>query len=114
MTSDFTSSKDVVEVLTFPPSNSIIGLPIVVDVVIGFNPLEHLQIVLVLCLNQLVDIDVPLDLVLGKRLLQNLVVLDEFIVMLCAPFHFGQRNSSGIASVNDLAVKGSSSALFNL
>jgi hypothetical protein len=89
-------------------------LPIVLDIEEALHPLEELKVVLVLSLYELVHIDVALDVVLLEGLLEDLVVLNIFVVVLGSPFDFCHGYSAREAGIDDLTIKSTSSALLDL
>ena len=66
-------------------TKSVIFVTIVVLVEVSFQPLAELKVIQVARLDQLCNIDVTLDTVLVESLLEDLVVLDEFVFVLCIP-----------------------------
>jgi len=89
-------------------------MTIVLDIEETLHPLQELEIVLILSLNELVNVDVALDVVFQKDLLQNLIVFDIFVVVLCIPSDLSHWDCARVASVDDLAIHGSCCALLNL
>ena len=112
--SHLVSTKDVKQVLTLPSPDRIVRLPIVLDVEEALHPLEELKVILVLGLHELVHIDVALDVVLLEGLLEDLVVLNIFVVVLGSPFDFCHGYSAREAGIDDLTIKSTSSALLDL
>ena len=76
--------------------------------------MKEFKVVLILRLDELIDIDVALDVILLEGLLQDLIVLDVFIVMLGLPPDLRHGNRPWVASVDDLAINSTGSALLNL
>lgn len=52
--------------------------------------------------NKFVDIDMALDVVFIESVLQQFVVLNEFIIRLCLPIDLGHGNRIGEHHVKDL------------
>ena len=69
---------------------------------------------MVLGLHELVDLDVSLNTVLIECALQDLVVLDEFILVLSIPLDLAKLKGSSVKTVHHCAVNRASGALFNL
>jgi hypothetical protein len=55
--------------LALAATDSIVGLTVVLDVEKAFHPLQEFKVILIFCLDQLVNIDVPLDVILLESLL---------------------------------------------
>ena len=108
------TSGDVEEILALTPGGAIVGLPIIVLVEEGFDPLAELEVVLVLGLDELVDVDVALDSVLVEGVLEDLVVLNELVLVLRAPAHSLERKGVGVEAVHDSAIDSSRRTLLNL
>ena len=100
--------------LVLSPTKGVVWLATVVLLEVSFQPLAELEVVLVSSLLELGDIDVTLDSVLVEGLLENLVVLNEFILVFGIPLHLAEVESSGIEAVHHGAVHGSSCALLDL
>jgi hypothetical protein len=106
--------EDVKQVLALPAPDRIVWLPIVLDVEEALHPLEELEVVLVLSLDELVHIDVALDVILLEGLLEDLVVLNIFVVVLGSPLDLCHGYSAREAGINDLTIKSTGSALLDL
>ena len=100
--------------MAFATAYRIVRFSIEVDVKVAFEPLEKLEVILIFSLDKLINVDVLLHIVLGKRLLQHFVVLDELVVVLGSPFNLGHGNRARVDGVDDLTVNGTGSALLNL
>jgi hypothetical protein len=101
---DLSTTKDVEELLAFAATYGIVGLTIVVLFEVGFEPLAELKVVLVLSLGELSNFDVSLDTVLVEGVLENLVIFDEFVLMLGIPFYLGELKGSRVETIHDSAV----------
>ena len=110
----FIASHYIEKILSLATTHWIICTSVVLDIKKALHPLHKLEVVLVFGLNELVNINIALDIVLQECLLQNLVVLDIFVVVLCVPLNFIHRNSARVARINDLAIQCSCGALLNL
>mmetsp|Transcript_24409 Transcript_24409/g.41467 ORF Transcript_24409/g.41467 Transcript_24409/m.41467 type:complete len:202 (+) Transcript_24409:295-900(+) len=73
----------------------------------GLQPLTEFEVILVLCLDELVNVHISLDFVLGKGCLQKFVVLDVFIVRLCLPVDSRHGDGSRKDIVRQLASNSS-------
>ena len=102
--SDLSGAENVEKFLSLAAADSVVGLAIVVLFKIGFEPLTKLKVVLVLCLGELADFDVALDAVLVEGVLENFVVLDEFVLVLGVPLDFAEGEGSRVEAVHDGAV----------
>jgi len=112
--SHLVSTKDVKQVLTLPTPDRIVWLPILLDVEEALHPLEEHKVVLVLSLHELVHIDGALDIILLEGLLEDLVVLNIFVVVISSPLDLCHGYSAREAGVNDLTIKSTGSALLDL
>ena len=110
----FVSTSNVVEILVLAAARAVVGLAVVVLVEKGLDPLAELQVVLVLGVFQFANVNMALDAVLVKSSLQNLVVLDKFVLVLCLPLDTAKGERVGVQAVHNCAVNRTSSALFNL
>ncbi len=110
---DFVASRNVVELLALATGWSIVGLPIVVLLKVCFDPLAELQVVLVFSFDKLSDIDVAFDAILVECCLQDLIVLHEFMFVLCLPLNSAVGEASRIQAIHYAAVNGRCGALLN-
>lgn len=110
----FVATSDVVEILVLAAARTVVRFPVVVLVEKGLDPLAELQVVLVLGVFQFSDVNVALDAVLVKGSLQNLVVFDELVLVLCLPLDTAKGERVGIQAVHNGAVNRTRGALFNL
>ena len=83
--SNFSTAQNVVKCCILPATERIIGLTVVVFLKISLQPLTEFKIVKIPSLDQLGDIDVPLDAILVKCSLKNFIVLNEFVLVFCWP-----------------------------
>ena len=97
--------KTEINLSPFSRSFGVVGVCVFVEQVkISFQPLDEFEIVLVLRLGQLFDLDVLLHFTLGKTLLKDFVVVDEFPFILCLPVNPLHGNFSWEHRINNLAV----------
>ena len=75
------------KLLVASSAQSVILFTIVVLLEVCLKPLTELEVVKILALHELGNINMTLNAVLIKGNLQTFVVLDEFVLMLGAPFH---------------------------
>ena len=101
------------EILTLAAIDSIVGLAIVVLLKEGLQPLAELEVVLILSLDELIDIDVALNSVFVKGLLQDFVVFDEFVLVFALPPHFAERERVRVKGIHHSTVHRSCGALLN-
>ena len=73
----------LIKQLNYKQTQHIIGLAVVVFLEISLHPLTEFKIVKIPSLDQLGDIDVPLDAILVKCSLKNFIVLNEFVLVFC-------------------------------
>jgi len=59
---------------------------------------------LVLGLGELSNFDVALNTVLVKGVLENLVIFNEFVLMLGIPFYLAELKGSGVEAIHNSAV----------
>jgi len=85
-----------VELLVLSPAKGVVWLATVVLLEVSFQPLTELEVVLVSRLGELGDFDVTLDAILVEGLLENLVVLNEFVFVFGIPLNLTEVESSGI------------------
>jgi len=85
-----------VELLVLSPTKGVVWLATVVLLEVSFQPLTELEVVLVSRLGELGDFDVTLDAILVEGLLENLVVLNEFVFVFGIPLNLTEVESSGI------------------
>lgn len=84
------------ELLVLSPAKGVVWLATVVLLEVSFQPLTELEVVLVSRLGELGDFDVTLDAILVEGLLENLVVLNEFVFVFGIPLNLTEVESSGI------------------
>lgn len=84
------------ELLVLSPTKGVVWLATVVLLEVSFQPLTELEVVLVSRLGELGDFDVTLDAILVEGLLENLVVLNEFVFVFGIPLNLTEVESSGI------------------
>jgi len=85
-----------VELLVLSPTKGVVWLATVVLLEVSFQPLTELEVVLVSRLGELGDFNVTLDAILVEGLLENLVVLNEFVFVFGIPLNLTEVESSGI------------------
>jgi hypothetical protein len=85
----------------------------VVKIEVPFDPLAKLEVILIFGFYELVDLNMPLDPILIKRVLQNLIVLNVFIIKLSAPLDFCKIEATWVDRIHNLAVNRSSGALLD-
>jgi hypothetical protein len=78
------------------------------------EPLNELQVVLVLALNQLHNINVFIQTLIFKGLLKNLKIAYKFVLGLCVPFYLGKFDGVLEVGVEQLAQNSPSSELLDL
>jgi len=88
-------------------TSSALSLPITLD------PLQELQVVLVLRPDQLIDVDISLNSIPLEGCLQNLVVRNKLVLALGHPVDLPHGDSARVASIDDLAIDGARSALLD-
>ena len=76
--------------------------------------MAELQVIKIPSLDQLGDINVPLDSVLVESLLQHLVVLNELVLMLGSPLYFAECESTWVQRIKNGAIDSTCGALLNL
>ena len=111
---NLTASQNVVELLISATTKGVVLLTIVVLLEVCLEPLAELEVVQVLGLDELGNVDVPLDSVPVKGLLEDLVVLDELVLMLGVPLDSAEGEGVGVERVENCAVDSSRRALLNL
>ena len=84
------------ELLVLSPAKGVVWLATVVLLEVSFQPLTELEVVLVSRLGELGDFNVTLDAILVEGLLENLVVLNEFVFVFGIPLNLTEVESSGI------------------
>lgn len=107
-------ASEVIEVLAATATEGVIWFTAVVFLEVCFEPLTELEVVLVLSLNQLGHLDMSLDSVLVKGLLEHFVVFDEFVVILAVPSDLVEAERFGIKRIQDSAIDRASGTLFDL
>lgn len=85
-----------------------------VEVEEPLEPLDELEIVLVLRLGEFFNLDVLLDVALLEGLLQNLEVLDKLPLVARAPVYFAYLDPAWEHGVEDLAVHSPRAELLDL
>ena len=111
---NLTTSQDIMEILVITATKSIVFFAIVILVEVRLQPLAELEVVKIAGLDQFGHIDVTLDTVLVEGLLEDFVVLDELMLVLCTPLDSFDWESARVESVEYGAVNGTSSTLLNL
>ena len=111
---DPTATENVEEVLIFAPAQSIILVTRVIFLEVGLEPLAELEVVQVASLDQLADVNMSLDSILVERVLQDLIVVYELVLVLCAPLDSRKGERVGVERVKHGAVDSTSGALLNL
>lgn len=110
----FSTPGDQPKLCTLTSADGIIWCPVVVEVEVLLDPLQHLKVVLVFSAHELGRVYKACDVVLLKGSLQYLVVVGILVVMLSAPVHFTHLHCAGVDSVHDLAVNCTRGALLYL
>ena len=77
------------------------------------QPLAKLQVVLVLCFNKLVNVNVLFNTIFLESGLEHFIVLHPLVVKFCVPLHFFYVKGVGVNFVDNLAVHCGSCALLN-
>lgn len=102
------------EILVITATKSIIFFAIVILIEVGLEPLAELEVVKVAGLDQFGHIDVTLDTVLVEGLLEDFIVIDELVFVLCLPLYSFDWEGAREESVEHGAVNGTSGTLLNL
>ena len=68
------------------------------------EPLQELQIILVLTFNQPLDFDILINPKFSETLLEEFVVVDELVLGFGFEVEFGRGDAAGVEGVEDLAV----------
>jgi hypothetical protein len=77
------------------------------------DPLANLGVVQEAALYQFVNVEVLLNSVLAESVVQDFVVLHEFVIKLRLPLHGAHVEGAWVNLIDDLAVNSSSSALLD-
>lgn len=101
-------------ILSPPELRIVIAAGVTIAVENLLEPLQKLQVVLVLALDQLLDLDVLEDAQFGEALLEDLEVGDELVVELGLPVYLSQWDLVGIEDVDELAVDRTRAQLLDL
>lgn len=102
------------KLLVLTAGKRVILLTIVVLLEVGLKPLAELKVVQVLSLDELGNVDVALDSVLVKGLLEDLVVVDVLVLGIGVPLDPAEGEGARVEGVKDGAVDGPGGALLNL
>ena len=97
-------SSKIKELNSLSLCSSIVRLAIVVDVKVSLEPLHEFKVVLILSFHELRNLNMSLNSILLKSLLQNFEIVDEFELMFRCKVYFSNSYSSGINSVKNLTV----------
>lgn len=81
---------------------------------VSLEPLAELEVVEVAGLDELANINVPLDSVLVEGVLEDLVVVDELVLVLGSPLDSREGERVRVERVEDGAVDGARSTLLDL
>lgn len=100
--------------MAFPPLECIIGLTVVVLVEVALEPLAKFKVVLIPRLCEFLHINMSFHSIFVERVLQDLVVIDEFVLVLGAPLDLGEVEGPRVNGVHHAAVDGARRALLNL
>lgn len=101
-------------ILSPPELRVVIAAGVTITVEDLLEPLQKLQVVLVLALDQLLDLDVLEDAQFGEALLEDLEVGDELVVELSLPVYLSQWDFVGVEDVDQLAVDRTGAQLLDL
>lgn len=93
------------QLLVAPPTQSVVLLAsLSVDIEYFPEPLQELQIVLVLALDEPLDVDVFVNAQLGETLLQDFEVSDKLILELGLPVDLGHGQLARVEDIGELAI----------
>ena len=76
--------------------------------------MAELKVIKVAGLDKLANVNVPLDAILVKGVLKDLVVVDELVLVLGSPLDSGEGEGARVERVKHCAVDCTSCALLNL
>ena len=111
---DPTTTENVEKILISAPCQSVVLVARVILLEVCLEPLAELKIIQVARLDELSDVNVSLYSILVKGVLQDLVVVHEFVLVLGPPLNSGKGERVGVERVKHGAVNGTSCALLNL
>ena len=77
---NFISTHNIINIVSFTPSKSIIRFTGVIKIEKPLHPLTHLKVILILGLDKFIDLNVLFDSILVEGRLEYFIILDILII----------------------------------